>query len=252
MPAANGTRTATMNIHNNDYSEMDYNVALKGEGAVPEISVEGNNVVIVDGDATAGTANNTDFGTVNIGSNVSKTFNIKNTSAGNLTVSNINITGTNASEFTLTGAPAFPLTIAGNSSQTITIRFAPTAIGLRTATVNIANDDADEATYDFAIQGNGQTPTGIKDIASNASGITLYPNPTDNIATVSMKLSKDASVTIRLFDINGKEALEAVQAKLKAGSQQVSFNTSTLQSGTYFVQINTGGEPVKMKLIVAH
>lgn len=251
LPMVPGTRTATMTVLNSDYSKMHYDVALKGNGALAEIEVEGNSNVIVDGDATPGTANNTDFGNISLGSDVSKTFDIKNTDMGDLIISAINFSGTNASEFTLTNAPAFPLTIAGNSTQTITVKFAPTATGLRTATIDIVNNDADEPDYDFAIQGTGATPTSVN-TAAGASALTIYPNPTDNVATVSMNLKKDEEVTIRVFDIHGKEVLEAVHAKLKAGNQQISFQTSSLQNGNYFVQINTGSEAAKIKLVVIH
>lgn len=251
LPTAAGTRTATMNILNSDYSEMHYDVALKGNGALAEISVEGNGNIIVAGDATPGAANNTDFGNVSVGSDVSKTFDIKNIDMGDLIISSINFTGANANEFTLTNAPTFPLTIAGNSTQTITVKFAPAATGLRTAAIDIVNNDTDEPNYDFAIQGTGVTATSVH-TAADASALTIYPNPTDKVATVSMNLKKDEEVTIRVFDIQGKEVLEAVHAKLKAGNQQISFQTSGLQNGNYFVQINTGSETAKIKLVVIH
>ena len=37
------------------------------------------------------------------------------------------------------------------------IRFNPTAVGLRTATVSIGSDDLDKTPYTFAIQGVGET-----------------------------------------------------------------------------------------------
>ncbi|MFQ5630912.1 MAG: FlgD immunoglobulin-like domain containing protein, partial [bacterium] len=44
---------------------------------------------------------------------------------------------------------------ANGGTTVFTIRFDPGAIGQRTATVSIDNDDADENPYDFAIQGTG-------------------------------------------------------------------------------------------------
>ena len=48
-----------------------------------------------------------------------------------------------------------PATVAGLGSTTFTVTFNPSALGLRSATVSIANNDADENPYDFAIQGTG-------------------------------------------------------------------------------------------------
>jgi uncharacterized protein YjiK len=252
LPVMPGTRTTTMHVYNSDYSETNYDVALKGDGALAEINVTGNTISIVDGDATPGTTNNTDFGNVAVGSDVSKTFDIKNVNLGDLIVSSISFNGADSNDFTLTNAPTFPMTITGNSSQTITVKFAPAATGLRSTTLNIVSNDADEANYDFVIQGMGMNPTGINTVTSSATALTIYPNPTDKIATVSMKLKNDEQVVIRVFDIQGKQVLEPVRAELKAGDQTISVNTSGLQSGNYFVQINAGGEPVKLKLVVVH
>lgn len=251
LPTLAGIRTATMSILNSDYNNMHYDVVLSGTAALAEIEVEGNGSLIVNGDVTPGMGNNTDFGSISLGSDVSKTFDIKNTDMGDLVISAINFSGTHSSDFTLANAPAFPLTIAGNSTQTITVKFTPTAIGLRTATIEIANNDADEANYNFAIQGTGATPTSVSTV-TGSSTLTIYPNPTDKVATVSMNLKKDETVSIRVFDIQGKEVLEAVHAKLKAGKQQVSFQTSGLQTGNYLVLINTGSETAKIKLAVMH
>ena len=51
--------------------------------------------------------------------------------------------------------------------------FDPSATGVRTATVSIANDDADEDPYDFAITGTGILPE--MDVAAGA-GPTSIPD----------------------------------------------------------------------------
>ncbi len=252
LPATDGAKNATLNIMSNDLDEQTYDVALKGTGVSPDIRVAGNNVVITDGDPTAGPANNTDFGTVNTGSNVMKTFMIRNTGAGELKVSGITFTGTQSAEFTLAGAPAFPLTIAGVDSQAITVQFAPTAQGIRTATMNVASNDADAATYDFAIQGIGRSATGIASVNGDNSFAKLYPNPTSEAATVAITLKKEERVIVSMFSIDGKEMIKAVDQKMQAGEQQIVLNTSSLPGGTYFVQIATDSQVTKMKLSVAH
>lgn len=249
---ADGMHYATMNIHNNDFSEHNYNVALQGEAAAPEINVQGNSITIMNGDPTPGTANNTDFGNVNVGSNSSETFVIQNTSNGALTVTGISFSGTNASEFTLDGAPAFPITVAGNASQNIKVKFTPTAPGVRTANISIASNDADESAYAFALQGNGINTTGINNIVSSASAVKLYPNPTGDMATVAMNLKKEDKVDIRVYDMTGKEVI-AISKQLSAGDQQVNINTASLNNGIYFVQVTAGDvAAAKIRMVVAH
>ena len=47
---------------------------------------------------------------------------------------------------------------ACSRTTTFTVHFDPSATGLRSATISIDNDDADENPYDFAIQGTGDAP----------------------------------------------------------------------------------------------
>jgi len=65
----------------------------------------------------------------------------------------VEIVGANAADFSVVAQPATP--IAENGSTTFQIRFDPSVAGLRTATVRMANDDADENPYDFVVQGTG-------------------------------------------------------------------------------------------------
>jgi hypothetical protein len=101
----------------------------------------------------------TDFNsTVVTGGTINRTFVIKNIGDAPLNLSGtpkVTIGGTNSSDFTVTVQPTSP--VAAADQTTFTIRFDPSAAGLRSATVSIANDDSDENPYTFAIQGTGTT-----------------------------------------------------------------------------------------------
>ncbi len=250
-PTVDSVRNATLNIMSNDLDEGIYDVALRGTGGSPEINVQGNSVTISDGDLTPGAANNTDFGNVKTGSNITKTFTIQNTGAGTLTLTGIAMGGTNSTDFTLVSAPTFPLTIAANATTTITVQFTPAAIGLRTATINIASNDVDEATYDFALQGRGTDPLGINTLNAT-SAVKLYPNPTGGNATIAMSLKKDDRIIITIMNGEGKGALAPIDRTYRAGEQEISLPTAGLPDGIYFVQIATGTQTFKVKLVVAH
>lgn len=251
-PAIDGARTAKMVIANNDFNERPYDFVLQGLGVSPEINVQGNSINIANNDVTPGAANNTDFGNVNTGNNQTKTFVIQNTGAGSLNVTGITFTGNNAAEFTLVSAPTFPLSIAAAASQSITVKFAPTAIGMRTATINIANDDKDEPAYNFAIQGLGTEPTNVSKTNGSSSSVKLYPNPTGNAATIAVNLKKDEHVVVTVYDVQGKMVLSGIEKNLTSGEQQITLNTSTLQNGIYFVQVVCGNDVSKIKMVVMH
>jgi surface protein len=126
-----------------------------------EINIKGNNVNITSGSTTPSISNHTDFGAVFISSGTRfRTFTIENIGNQNLLLTGnpvVNITGANASDFTVTTVPS--TTVTSTSNTTFQITFNPSELGNRTATVSIANNDADENPYTFAIQGTGFAPT---------------------------------------------------------------------------------------------
>src|SRR5206468_230002 len=103
------------------------------------------------------TTDDTSFGSTPLtGGTVSHTFTIQNTGSGALTLTGtpkVAVSGANAADFTVTVQPGSSLAASGNT--TFTVVFDPSATGTRSATLSIANDDADENPYDFAIQGAG-------------------------------------------------------------------------------------------------
>ncbi|WP_291131846.1 choice-of-anchor D domain-containing protein [Flavobacterium sp. UBA7682] len=154
-PSASGARNATVNIVNNDRNENPYNFSIQGNGVNPEINLQGNSNNITDGSASISLTNHTDFGSLDIASaTITRTYTIQNTGTTVLTISNPTISGTNAADFAITTNPA-TLSIAAGASTTFVVTFNPSAIGTRNATINIVNNDANESTYDFAIQGTG-------------------------------------------------------------------------------------------------
>ncbi|GGD28092.1 choice-of-anchor D domain-containing protein [Hyunsoonleella pacifica] len=160
-PSATGLRTATVSIANDDSDENPYSFNIQGTGitTVQEINIQGNSVDIADGDTTPDTSDDTDFGSIVVTSgNNANTFTIQNLG----TVSSLNLTGASPyitiggahpGDFTVTSIPS--ATIAASSSTTFEITFDPSALGTRTATASIANDDGDENPYTFDIQGTG-------------------------------------------------------------------------------------------------
>lgn len=251
QPSANGVRNAKMEILNNDYNERVYDFAVTGNSVTPKINVKGNSIDINNGDITPGTANNTDFGGIELTQSANKTFDITNTGTGTLTITNITITGTNAGDFSLVTPPAFPVVLAPSAGQTITAKFAPTAVGTRSAVLNIANDDIDNVAFTFAIEGTGVDNTSINGL-SLSSFAKLYPNPTGNMATVAMNLAKQERIVISVLDVKGKEVMPAIDNSYKAGKQEVNINTSALANGVYYVQISSDKETSRIKMVVMH
>ncbi len=61
-----------------------------------------------------------------------------------------------------------------------------------------------------------------------------YPNPFNPSTTISFSLPKSDFVSLKVFDVTGKEVQTILNKKLEQGSYDVNFDASHLTSGVYF------------------
>lgn len=66
-----------------------------------------------------------------------------------------------------------------------------------------------------------------------------YPNPFNPSTIIKFDLPKTEFVSMKLYDISGKEISELINEKLEAGSFNFTFNAGHLSSGVYFVRFFT-------------
>jgi hypothetical protein len=217
----------------------------------PEISLSGNNVLINDGDSIPSPFDNTHFGNVGLGSTSTKEFIIQNAGPANLSVNNISFTGINATEFSLVGAPSFPAIVPVAGNLKINVQFSPLSGGTREAFLNIWNNDSDEKNYDVKLEGEAIFITGIESQTS-VSTVKIYPNPTGDMATIGMLLEKQENISIRVYDIQGKEVGSSIKTTFSKGLQYIDLNTSNLQDGVYYVEVLSGTNANRIKIVVMH
>ncbi len=90
----------------------------------------------------------------------------------------------------------------------------------------------------------GGPPIGIKPISSELPDkFTLsqnYPNPFNPITEINYSIPKDVKVTIKIYDILGREVKILVDEFKPAGYYNVTFDASDLSSGVYFYKIEAG------------
>jgi hypothetical protein len=116
----------------------------------PEINVTGNGSSITNGDITPSGGDGTDFGQTLSGGSVTNSFTIESDGNLLLAVSNVSVVG--SSDFSVATQPSN--SVSEGSSAAFDIVFTPTGgIGLKTGTVSIANNDADENPYTFNVEG---------------------------------------------------------------------------------------------------
>ncbi len=101
------------------------------------------------------------------------------------------------------------------------------------------------------VGGNDTTISGV----NNNSTIELfnyqlfqnYPNPFNPTTTISYILNKSGNISIKVFDISGKEIEELVNKRQQAGSYKTTFNGSKHSSGIYFYSLIIDGKVIDTK-----
>lgn len=66
-----------------------------------------------------------------------------------------------------------------------------------------------------------------------------YPNPFNPSTTIRYQLPVNSNVTLKVFDMLGKEVTTLVNEQKLAGSYEVTFNADRLSSGVYYYQLKT-------------
>ena len=79
----------------------------------------------------------------------------------------------------------------------------------------------------------------IQNIPDNFSLQPAYPNPFNPVTTISYSLPTDASVSLYVYDIAGREVAELINSNSQqiAGNYAVEFDATDLSSGLYFVMM---------------
>ena len=78
-----------------------------------------------------------------------------------------------------------------------------------------------------------------------------YPNPFNPSTTISYALMKPGKVTLKVFDVLGREDATLVNEFKSAGHYSIQFDASSLSSGIYFYRLHAGSYVKTKKMIVA-
>lgn len=68
-----------------------------------------------------------------------------------------------------------------------------------------------------------------------------YPNPFNPSTTIRYTLPERDEVTLKIFDVHGREVRELVRATQEAGYYEVNFEAGNLASGVYFFRLDARG-----------
>jgi photosystem II stability/assembly factor-like uncharacterized protein len=77
-----------------------------------------------------------------------------------------------------------------------------------------------------------------------------YPNPLNPVTVINYQLADGSLVTLKVYDVMGREVKILVNKSQEAGNHSVSFDASNCTSGVYFYQLRAGSFTSTKKMIV--
>jgi hypothetical protein len=77
-----------------------------------------------------------------------------------------------------------------------------------------------------------------------------YPNPFNPVTSINFDLPFDQNVSLRLYDISGREAASMLNKSMSAGYHSVTLDASGLSSGVYFYTLTAGSYMSTKKMLV--
>ncbi|MFZ1083091.1 MAG: discoidin domain-containing protein [Candidatus Kryptoniota bacterium] len=120
----------------------------------------------------------------------------------------------------------------------------------------------------FTFQSEGNGPYSVSEIeifgAANAATAVLpkpgipsnyaldqnYPNPFNPTTTIIYELPANSFVTLKVYDVLGREIKTLISGLQSAGNHNVTFDASRFSSGVYLYAMTAGGVTVTKKMIL--
>lgn len=120
--------------------------------------------------------------------------------------------------------------VKADGTKTLEITFAPTVVSYRA----------------FKFLWGGAPPQ----IPASLTLGQNYPNPFNPLTSIRYAIPENSFVTLKIYDMLGREIKTLVSEEQGAGNYTVQFNAQNISSGVYFYKITAGKFTVSKKLIL--
>ncbi|MGB5530304.1 MAG: T9SS type A sorting domain-containing protein, partial [Ignavibacteriaceae bacterium] len=94
------------------------------------------------------------------------------------------------------------------------------------------------------------TDTGILPIPVEYILEQNYPNPFNPSTTIEYSLPQNGFVTLKVYNVLGKEVATLINGQNEAGKHRVNFDATGLNSGVYFYRIESSSFVDTKKMIL--
>jgi predicted Zn-dependent protease len=168
------------------------------------------------------------------------TWDVANTNIAPMNTSTVNVL------FSDDGGQTFAETLASNVANNGTVDITVPSTATNTGRVKVVP----VGNYYYDINDADISINSVLEVAKSIafSDLSLHPNPTKGIVTLSFTPKSQENIKISLFDVSGRQ----IENKLfeNKGSFTTQLNYSHITSGIYFVKIAVGNESSTMKLLI--
>lgn len=110
--------------------------------------------------------------------------------------------------------------------------------------------ECDAGVYDVFIIVNEDIISAIPEPAI-AETVSVYPNPFSDITNISLNLSQNQMLSVKVMDNTGRFVAEIVNRSFEAGIHNLKWNASGLSSGIYYIIVE-GDHGISTQKILKH
>jgi hypothetical protein len=110
--------------------------------------------------------------------------------------------------------------------------------------INYAWQDSSDGDYDIYFYRTSLLTTVESDrnpiVPNEVCLYQNYPNPFNPATSISFHLSSTTLVSLKIYDLLGKEVADLISEKMEAGDHSVVWDASRMSSGIYFYRLQAG------------
>lgn len=85
--------------------------------------------------------------------------------------------------------------------------------------------------------------------ATLIEGVKLFPNPAQNMATITVTAAETSVATVKVLDMAGR-TIQVINANMVVGENKVILNTDEYTNGVYFVEVASNNQTVTERLVI--
>ncbi|HRP01318.1 MAG TPA: choice-of-anchor D domain-containing protein [Candidatus Kapabacteria bacterium] len=192
-------------------------------------------------------ANEIDFGKVNVGDSTTFTLTISNKGGADLIFPvkpSFVGGGEIKAQYSFVGGSEIIPTLAPNQSHDLKIQFKPLDTKLYNLSMKLTSNDQVNPITNIAISGEGQNPVSVEESTlSKELALQIKPSVNNGNAIFSYDYTGelDRNVDVRIIDITGKVRMNLYNGAAIKGIHFINLNNLNFESGKYFVVVEMDG-----------